>query len=80
MASVLNNSAAKQTHMFSKQQRFPEIKNATLGISPASYQLVSTFDKMRSGNESFKVKEARFRYYENKKKHGNLPSPGTYQA
>ena len=72
MVTVLNNSVTKQSHGFSKQERFPSIKNATLAISPASYKLVSQFDTNKIANESFKVKEARFRYYESKKRHGNF--------
>ena len=32
---------------------------------------------MRHGNESFKVKEGRFNYYDSKAKQGKLPGPGT---
>ena len=55
---VLNNSSAKQSHGFSKQQRFPEIKNATISVAPNSYPIKSDFDKMKTmTDQSFKVKE-----------------------
>ena len=43
---VLNNSTSKQSHMFSKQQRFPQIKAATINVSPLHYSPKSDFDKM----------------------------------
>ena len=66
MASHTQNvSSSKQSHAFSKRERFPDLTKATIAISPASYKINSKFDEIQRRNESFKVKEERFRYYQN---------------
>jgi hypothetical protein len=85
MEKHLNTSTSKQAHGFSKSSRFPQLKLATKLVDPATYKIkTGAFDTMRSGDESFRTKEGRFKYYSSHTKQthhtpASYDSPSSFQ-
>ena len=75
---MMNKSPSKQTHLFSKADRFPQIKANYKAIA-ASVNMNSDFDSSKKRTQvQFCTTQQRFKYYNTSELHGKLPSPASY--